>query len=1040
MLPRLKYHLRRMNQESSRWWLTIPIVFTLVVLTVAGLFLTSLGDRESSPDGIALRVTRETGIRSQTLEGIGLSTHKSLSPNLLQEGSFDELTFRKTLQARYLGNGSFSLYSLDQEPEIYKGPGLPLDQSLSLFEGGSISFDRLEQGRLHTLGRGIVRSGQDDQILEETVLPNIGVPRWSTIAARYSEDHQLVETMVVLEDGRVAVNVHSELSQVLPGRPPRDIGGLFYVDKRPQAWTRHGAVYEYVSEAKQWSLVLESIALDQEIHDLIPLDVERYFAASEDGFYVSDQQAWEVMTAPEVSEGRWEIARRGETLYALRDGKLFANLPPWIDFKDGLVYEEASIFLPSEHRWLNVFEGSTSAHLMEDPDGELLIIDSAVSHWHVLRDLRLESEDLFLEDSPYALTHDAALQGDLPTNIDYLEPIGRGRLLARNTNGTFLLSASYPKGSRFFLDNAASYIPLNDMSLLEVSEEVIKRIQLTSTVKVDYAEAIGFGEMYLTTLEKQLPPTTYENMGGQYPWTISAGSHRYEVQATQADSVLEEVASHQLVLFPEDGKSEVKQSIDLASGINGGELMTFSFRAGSESGQEPQRLRLTLSGPFRTYALQSERIRGPLRSYSMSFRLPEFQIDREATSIELSLQWESDAELILDDLALMVREGHDETGLAASLRHEIQELKPRRLRFSLGENLEFSDQAYAGLNNKPFRTRLNQIIQTCDLLGVEPWIVIPSDWTAEEHAELFQYLAANINDSLGRQRLEDGWGQAWLRRLPRVYLEISAGSEDTHDDLLYAARVNQSIAAMTQSSSYDAVKNQVVFLDGLEYGGGRMLSDADGHAKTIDLIDFERQIPADQNLKKDSILDLYYAETPRLSDDAEPWIASLQDSGSETDITQVIATILEWMNQGIAVNLDQTSLLPVEFSEALIASDTLSKKDADRLLLWTRFNELTQGRRMQVSFDTESAILAAEDLTLLAIESGNEIRLIVAANANSERMNIEFNLDPFEPEQMRLHRFDREGRLYEDRDSKRPDSTFTLVPGDILFVAFSSEK
>lgn len=1040
MLPRLRYHLRRMNQESTRRWLTIPLLFTFVVLLFAGFFLSSLSDREPIAEPLNVRVSRETGIRLQPLEGIGLSTNKSLSPNLLNEGSFDQLNFRKELQARSLGNSNFSLQSLNQQPEIYRSPGLPTDQSLILFEGGRISLDRLEQGRLQALGHGKVQSGKDDQILDEINLDLPGIPRWSTLTCKYSEDQQLLETMVVLNDGRVAVNVHSELSQVLEGRVPSDIEGLLYVNKRPQAWTKHGAVYEYISEEERWILVVAGVGQDIVIDDLIALDEERYFAAAAEQFYVSDQTIWRPMDAPESGEGPWEIAHRGETLYALRAGKLFANLPPWIAFDEGLSYGEASILLPAEHRWVEIYEGSSSAHLKEDPYGDVLILDPEESLWHLLRDLRQEGNDLFQPESPYNVTHDALLQGEMPGDLQHLLPMGRGRLLAGTSKGAYLLSASYPNGSSYLSDNAVTYYSLNDMDLLTVSKAGAKRIHLTSTVKLDLSEKLSLGESFHATLEKQLSPAAYEGLGGDYPWKVVSGSHSYEMQSTKSDVVFEELPSYEMVLIPDEGMSEIRQSIFLNDDINGGELMTFAFKAGTKTESGLQRLKLVLSGPFRTYVLQSDRIRTGMRNYSISFRLPEFQADREAMSLDLSLQWEGESELFLDDIVLMTREGNDEIGISAALRHEIQTMKPQRFRFSLAEDSGFSDRVNAGINSKSLRTRLNQILQTCDLMGIEPWIILPPDWTAEEHAELFQYLAANINDPLGRQRLEDGWGQAWLRRLPRVYLEISTGSEEPHDDLLHAAKVNQALDAMTQSSSYDAVKNQIVFLDGLDYAGGRMLSAADGHAKSIDLTDLKLQLGDLLNIKKDAILDFYYADTPRLSDDAEPWIASLEDNAGETEISELVAVILEWMDQGIAVNLDHSSLLPLESAANLTTLESLSKKDSDRLLLWSRFNELTHGQRLQIHLETEADILAAESLTLLAIESGNEMRFIIVADSEMDRKSLEFSLHNFAAEQMRLHRFDREGRLYEDRDSKRPETNFTLVPGDILFVAFSSEK
>ena len=255
--------------------------------------------------------------------------------------------------------------------------------------------------------------------------------------------------------------------------------------------------------------------------------------------------------------------------------------------------------------------------------------------------------------------------------------------------------------------------------------------------------------------------------------------------------------------------------------------------------------------------------------------MPEILNDRSAENLNFTLMWSGDSKLYLDHIELMTRDNQQEEGISANLIRDLQAFKPSRLRFEILPDDENSSLVHRGLDDPEFRYAINQILQVCDQENIEPWLVLPEKWTAEEHAEFFQYLAANISDPYGRQRLEDGWSQAWLRRLPLVYLEIRAEDHSFQDDHSRAASVNQRIQAMTETSSYDAVKNQVIFLDGVDYQGGRALSEADGYAMDLDLLIWKKTDA--KTLTLSSCLELYHSSSPRLPDGAGASGFHLQD-------------------------------------------------------------------------------------------------------------------------------------------------------------------
>ncbi|NLO35051.1 MAG: hypothetical protein GX112_01700, partial [Clostridiaceae bacterium] len=118
--------------------------------------------------------------------------------------------------------------------------------------------------------------------------------------------------------------------------------------------------------------------------------------------------------------------------------------------------------------------------------------------------------------------------------------------------------------------------------------------------------------------------------------------------------------------------------------------------------------------------------------------------------------------------------------------------------------------------------------------SASPWLVIDSYASEGDLLNLLAYLAAPISEPFGKLRQEQGMVMPWVQSFERVYLEICDRQEVFSQDRLKSEYVNLVIRTISQSPYYRQIKSKLVFVDGMQYGDGVMLSRADYHASDLD--------------------------------------------------------------------------------------------------------------------------------------------------------------------------------------------------------------
>ena len=117
--------------------------------------------------------------------------------------------------------------------------------------------------------------------------------------------------------------------------------------------------------------------------------------------------------------------------------------------------------------------------------------------------------------------------------------------------------------------------------------------------------------------------------------------------------------------------------------------------------------------------------------------------------------------------------------------------------------------------------------------AASPWFVIGSSASEEDVDNLLEYLCGSIKDPYGKMRVENGMAYPWSMLFSQMVVEISDADGVFSTDLQRSAYVNHMMEVIKSSPFYIDIKDKIVFLDGMNYEGGIMLSSADYHTSSL---------------------------------------------------------------------------------------------------------------------------------------------------------------------------------------------------------------
>ena len=114
-----------------------------------------------------------------------------------------------------------------------------------------------------------------------------------------------------------------------------------------------------------------------------------------------------------------------------------------------------------------------------------------------------------------------------------------------------------------------------------------------------------------------------------------------------------------------------------------------------------------------------------------------------------------------------------------------------------------------------------------------PWFKIGSCATAGDVNNFLEYMCGSVSSVYGKKRIDNGTAMPWARRFDHIYIEIADSEGFFISDIQKSAYVNFVISLFSQSEYFTDIKDKVIFLDGMKYDGGVMLSSANSHTMPL---------------------------------------------------------------------------------------------------------------------------------------------------------------------------------------------------------------
>lgn len=222
-------------------------------------------------------------------------------------------------------------------------------------------------------------------------------------------------------------------------------------------------------------------------------------------------------------------------------------------------------------------------------------------------------------------------------------------------------------------------------------------------------------------------------------------------------------------------------------------------------------------------------------------------------TVRLYISFTGKGTLFIDDVYLgpdTIGENYIPTYLVDTLR----EASPKAVRLAgltvgsegYSPNIMYS-HSQASASHMITREDESMKISSCDSLedclamlqdaGSDPWIVIGSNASESDIADLMSYMCGSVSEGYGARRVANGTAVPWSRSFDRIYIEISDTDGTFASDAARGGYVDYMISVIEQSEYYPAIKEKVVFLDGMNYDGGIRLSKADSHSLTVNASD-----------------------------------------------------------------------------------------------------------------------------------------------------------------------------------------------------------
>ena len=313
---------------------------------------------------------------------------------------------------------------------------------------------------------------------------------------------------------------------------------------------------------------------------------------------------------------------------------------------------------------------------------------------------------------------------------------------------------------------------------------------------------------------------------------------------------------------------------------------------------------------------------------------------------------------------------------------------------------------------------LRQALQVTEEAKASPWICLSSSIEETELRHLMQYLFGSRQSEYGLRRLQDGSISRWNEVFDTIYLEFTEDALSSFNtDRDRSAFVDWAIDLISSSPEYELVSHQLVFVDGMDYQEGSLLSLADASAADYGpVVTVTNQEELDQ--VSEDRLATFLRDPLRLAA-SRPDLYRSREGGESQRLADYLAQNLQSLGR-----------------EAVMALPNMSR-DASGLppKILTALTQASQGLAGHTPYKVKiSGYEEGESQSLLALAfaSRKETRLYVVNLGQEVEL---FRLRDTVPEVSQIWEYDWDGQLLSHQTAGWRQKTYTILPGAALVMS-----
>lgn len=456
-----------------------------------------------------------------------------------------------------------------------------------------------------------------------------------------------------------------------------------------------------------------------------------------------------------------------------------------------------------------------------------------------------------------------------------------------------------------------------------------------------------------------------------------------------------------------------------------------------------------ISGSFAPVGTEFTNVGSAYKKYTFTFVLPVDSIGEE-DDIRLNIGFYGTGTLWIDRV-YFGPSSDPHRGLDKGYAESVLNAAPAFMRLGflgLGSGRTASD-AFArpadntnpsldsqGYHSEPVQSAA-PALDLCIEANATPYLVIGPYFAEADMQNLLEYLCGPISEPYGQMRMNSGRVAPYADAFSRIILEINDPENLLSTDAQKAAYVNLLIRTIEQSPYYRQVKSKLVFVDGMVYQDGVLLSRADYHASDLTAVIGEDPVSSVEKAAF-AYLDLI----PRTPDRPEDLPTEIMRS------TQVLAAA------GSKVRMaDLTSILTGDLGRYTSLACLTFDPQTD-----ARTRQLTIAASRVVSLAAHGAALSVSPVSEAASTTGESVGsgvppasgprqtpvqayafmsgsdwAVILINAGSDPAIVQLStVLPIAPGT--VSKYDENGLLLSTQKLRRPNSRINLMAGGVAII------